>query len=196
MRKRFALVTFVLASLASSAFAAASAPTNDEGFGGNIGLVIGQKTFHKSDFGNDFKDQPGIQLMTTWGVKSVPVMLAFDVGYNTKTKTLGGTKITATETEFSLGARAPIKLEGMPIRPYIGLGIEDGMLKTSGGGTSLSASGLGIWGDGGAQFMLGALGVGIDLRYDGCPVKGKYMGFDLKSDVGGFMPGLAISYSF
>lgn len=191
MRNRFSFLAaaFVCASLSATAFAA------DEGFGGNVGLVIGQKTFHKNDY-QELTDQPGIQIQTSWGMKSIPAMLAFDIGYNTGSKTISGTKVTATETEIALGVRAPFAIANVPVVPYVGLGVEYGMSDVKFGGTKFSATGLGIWGDAGARYMLGSLGLGIDLRYDGCPVKGKTQGFTFKSDVGGFMPGIAVSYSF
>ena len=119
-------------------------------------------------------------------------MIAADLGYNTGSKS----GVTATETELSVGARKAFMITNMPIVPYAGLGIQYGMGTAKGGGFSATASGVGIWADGGAQYMFGQIGAGLDLRYDSCPASGKVQGATFKSDLGGLMIGLAGSYTF
>ena len=189
MRNRFAVLAAMVAvvSLAESpAFAAAKG--GDEGFGGNVGLVLGQKTLHENEFGSDLKTQTGLQVMTSWGEHDWPVWIAADLGYNSGSKS----GATATETELSLGARKFFRMSDLPIRPYVGLGVQYGTATLKFGGSSNSASGFGLWGDGGAQWMFGPIGVGADLRYDSCPVSKN----GVKADIGGLMVGIAGSFSF
>ena len=163
----------------------------DDGFGGNVGLVIGQKTLHENDFG-DIKTQIGFQLMSSWGKKAWPAWIAFDLGYNSGSKN----GVSSTETEISLGARKAFMLADVPIVPYVGLGVEYGLGSGKYGGEKVSTSGPGIWIDGGAQYLVGQIGAGLDVRYDSCPSSGKVQGQTIKVDLGGFMIGLAGSYTF
>lgn len=199
MKLRMTLAVLAIASLVSSVALAAppAAASNDDAFGGEVGIKVGQKMLHKVDWkapGLDLSSQFGYGLQVTVGKKSWPVMPALDVDMTSAKKS----GVTGSTMEISLGVRKPFAVQGMPIMPYAGAGFSYGQAKLSGSGfSSITATGEGIWIDGGAQYVINnMIGVGLDLRYDSCPTQKKQNGATFKADAGGFEPAITVGYRF
>ena len=198
MKLRLTLVVLAIASLVSSVALAAppAAANNDDAFTGMIGIKVGQKMLHKSDWkfpGLDLSSQMGYGLQITAGQKKWPVLAALDVDMTSAKKS----GVTGSTMEISLGARKPFALQGMPIMPYVGAGVSYGQAKFSGGGISQTGTGEGLWIDGGAQYVINKMiGVGLDLRYDSCPGSKKISGTTVHVEAGGFEPAITVGYMF
>lgn len=197
MRTRLALSLAVAASLVSALLSApAFAADGDSGFAGDINIKVGQKKLHENDFkapGVDLSSQTGFGLLSSWGMKNWPVMIAFDVD------SMSGSKsgIKVSEMEISLGARKGFMLSSMPIIPYVGAGVSYGSGTQKFAGSSNTLTGYGIWIDGGAQYVIAQhFGVGLDIKYDSCPVSKKISGTTVKADIGGLFPALFVGYMF
>jgi len=187
-----AIVAAALTSFAAPAFAG-----DGSDFAGDINIKVGQKTLHKNDFdfspGPDLSNQTGYGLLSSWGMKSWPVLVAFDVDLTSASKS----GVDASTMQISVGARRGFTVSSMPIMPYVGVGISYGSATVKAGGTSNTLSGEGIWIDGGAQYIIAQhFGVGLDIRYDSCPVSKKISGTTVKADAGGFFPALTLGYMF
>jgi len=177
--------------------APSSSATSDTGFGGDVNLLVGQKTLHDNDWnvgngGANLDNQLGAGIMANLGMRNWPVMVAVDLFYSSASSS----GVSGNTLLFGVGARKSFALQSLPIVPYAGLGVSYGSGSVSASGQSFSGTGEGLWLDGGAQYKMGKLGLGLDLRWASCPGKFSVGGQSVNADLDGFLAALSVGYGF
>src|SRR5688500_17055234 len=99
----------------------------------HINVIVGQKMMDDKDWNKEMKaagfphmaTQTSFGIESTWGLGRLPVSLAVDTLYASKSGKAGAPlnrTVTGNTLEFGLGARKVFTL-GMPIHPYVGGGL-------------------------------------------------------------------------
>jgi hypothetical protein len=169
---------------------------NEDGWNGNLNVVIGAKRF-SDDPWKPVDSQPSYGLMFDAGRGDWPLHLALDVYYSADKGTAEGRTRDGSTTEFDLGMRK-VWRASKTFRPFIGVGsaIIQAQLKDTSVGVparSDSDTGAGVWIGGGMYWTLArVLNIGFNLKYS----TAKVTLLDERLDAGGRYFGTIVGLSW